>query len=73
MSNWYNRPKGYVSTQCTCTRHKGRELRIWTESPHLDAWLADPQALCNVAVTADRMPFAFTANVGTVFADKVSA
>lgn len=65
--NWYLNADEY-----TAADYEGREVRIWNGSPVKDALLANPQALANAALTAIRMPFAFTANQGVVIADKIA-
>lgn len=65
---WYSNPAEYVAAT-----HEGREVRIWNSHPVRDALLANPEALRNAALTAARMPFAFTANQGVIMADKIPA
>lgn len=65
--NWYSNPADY-----TAASHEGREVRIWKNLPHHDALVSNPEALRNAALTAARMPFAFTANQGVVMADKIA-
>lgn len=64
---WFNNPAAYSVAQ-----HDGREVRISKTITAHDALLADPAALRNAALTAARMPFAFTANQGVVMADKIA-
>ena len=66
--NWYSDYEQY-----TIALHEGREVRIWKGLPAHDALVSNPDALRNAAITADRMPFAFTANQGVVMADKIPA
>jgi len=66
--NWYENPAEY-----TAMSHEGREVRIYKGIAAHDALVTNPDALRNAAITAARMPFAFTANQGVVMADKVVA
>lgn len=65
---WFNNPAAY-----TIAQHDGREVRIAKTAKAHDALLANPAALRNAALTAARMPFAFTANQGVIMADKIPA
>lgn len=65
---WYTDPSAY-----TALEHDGREVRVCKTIKAHDAIVADADALRNAALTAARMPFAFTANQGVVMADKVVA
>lgn len=65
--NWYLNPADYSTAT-----HEGREVRIAKTIKAHDALLANPAALRNAALTAARMPFAFTANQGVVMADKIA-
>lgn len=65
--NWYLNPADYSTAD-----YDGREVRIAKTIKAHDALLANPAALRNAALTAARMPFAFTANQGVVMADKIS-
>lgn len=67
MSNWYEIPAEY-----TAADYEGREVRIYKGIKAHDALLANSDALRNAAITAARMPFAFTANQGVVMADKIA-
>lgn len=63
---WYEDPATYTTAE-----HNGREVRIAKTIAAHDALLASADALRNAALTAARMPFAFTANQGVVMADRI--